>query len=98
LLSGKTTATRKGGKFGHGQNGQEEGSIFSSLQDKKLLARLRCRLHHGGDPYLRLGPVKAETAHDAPEVTVFYDVVSPKEMEVIRKLAGPLVREYGRHL
>ncbi len=56
------------------------------------MARLKCYFSDRGDPYYLLHPTKVEMAHMKPEILVFHDVISPKEMQTIKDLAAPIVR------
>ena len=43
------------------------------------------------DPFYRLQPVKVEELHNNPTIIMFHDIISPKEMKIIRFAAAPLV-------
>ena len=62
------------------------------FQPSDLVRRLKCHLDHRDDPFFYLHPVKIETLHDHPTIVIFHDIISPKEMKIIRFAAGPLVR------
>ena len=59
------------------------------------MARLKCRLSSRGDPYFALQPVKVEEMHHDPDVVLFHEVISEKEMKIVKEIAGPLVRLYS---
>ena len=64
---------------------------FCLLQHPEYVAKLKCHLTDKGDPYYYLHPVKVEVAHLKPEILVHHDVISEKEMGIIKDLGGPLV-------
>ena len=43
------------------------------------------------DPFYRLQPVKVEELHNNPTIIMFHDIISPREMKIIRFAAAPLV-------
>ena len=51
---------------------------------------MKCRLvnHH---PYLTLQPVKEEELWKEPKISLYYDVISDKEIEILKSLAVPMV-------
>lgn len=46
----------------------------------------------GGNPILILAPVKVEVIYKDPDIVMFHDVISDKEIEIIKELATPNVR------
>ena len=57
----------------------------------RYVAKLKCHLDARGDPYYFLHPHMVEVAHFDPEILVFHNIVSSREMTVIRELAAPLL-------
>ena len=57
----------------------------------RYVAKLKCHLDDRGDPYYFLHPHMVEVAHFDPEILVFHNIVSSREMTVIRELAAPLL-------
>ena len=53
---------------------------------------MKCRLDHRDNPFYYLKPIKVEELHYNPEIIMFHDLVSTKEMKAIRLAAAPLVR------
>lgn len=55
--------------------------------------RLKCRYvrHH---PILYLQPAKEETVHHNPDIFLYHDVLSDKEMDTIKSLATPKVSTF----
>ncbi|XP_045113671.1 prolyl 4-hydroxylase subunit alpha-1-like isoform X2 [Portunus trituberculatus] len=58
----------------------------------KLSKRLHCYYQYGPSDYLKIGPVKAELAHINPTIYIYHDVLTDKEISVIKELATPLFR------
>ena len=52
---------------------------------------MKCRLDHRDNPFYYLKPIKVEELHYNPEIIMFHDLVSTKEMKAIRLAAAPLV-------
>ena len=57
------------------------------LQDVNIASKLRCRITNRGHPYLLLQPVRIEEFMHDPNVTMFYDVITDKEIETIKSLS-----------
>ena len=55
---------------------------------------LRCRLHSGGNPYLKIGPVKQETVSRIPVVEVYHDVLFEKEIDYLINTSKPIVSQH----
>ncbi|GFR30867.1 prolyl 4-hydroxylase subunit alpha-1 [Trichonephila clavata] len=55
------------------------------------LSNLKCHLlsHH---PFLRLQPVKEEQLWIEPKISLFYDVISDKEINIMKSLALPALK------
>ena len=53
---------------------------------------LRCRHEtRGGQTWLRLGPARLEEIHRQPDITVFHNIISTRELADIRHTAAPRV-------
>lgn len=52
--------------------------------------KLKCFYWHNDEPFLRIGPIKAEMLWHEPEFIRFYDIISPKEVEIIDRLSKPI--------
>ena len=65
------------------------------FQPKEFVAKLKCYLDHRDDPYYYLHPAQVEVAHKNPDILVFHNVVSHKEMEIVRNVAAPLVSSFN---
>ena len=53
---------------------------------------LKCRLEaRHGHPALRLGPAMVEEVHREPDITVYHNIISPRELQNIRNTAAPRV-------
>merc|ERR1719385_557699 len=61
----------------------------------RILAQLRCHYSVGSHPYLTLMPYKEEVASLEPPISIFYDVISDKEIETVKKLATPKLKRAG---
>ena len=61
------------------------------FQPLHLVGRLKCYFDHKDDPFYYLQPIQAEELHYNPVIMMFHDILSPKEMKVIRLAAAPLV-------
>ena len=51
------------------------------------------RPRHGAPAWLRLGPPKQETAHLEPDILVYHDVMSPRELDQLKETATPTVQK-----
>lgn len=60
-----------------------------SNRDPNLDSRLRCRLLHHRDPFLRLGPFKVEEMNSDPFIVVFNEFVTEPEMSQLKTLVSP---------
>lgn len=71
---------------------REETSSYETIcrKDTKYTAadqsQLTCFYWHNNEPFLMLGPVKAEMLWHSPEVTRFYDIITPAEVEIIDRM------------
>ncbi len=65
---------------------------FILLQPASYVARLKCHLSTRNDPFYALQPVKMEVMHLNPEIILFHEVISEKEMNTVKDIAGPLVK------
>lgn len=57
--------------------------------DPALLAKLRCRYVTNKSPFLKIAPLKLEEAYLKPYIVIYHDVISDKEIEVIKQMAKP---------
>ena len=55
--------------------------------------RLHCRYTTGRHPWLILAPHKEETVHLKPRIKIYHDVLSDKDIDVIKSIATPRVRK-----
>jgi len=62
------------------------------LRPLHLVGRMKCRLDHRDNPFYYLKPIKVEELHYNPEIIMFHDLVSTKEMKAIRLAAAPLLK------
>uniref|UniRef100_A0AAR5PQR8 procollagen-proline 4-dioxygenase n=2 Tax=Dendroctonus ponderosae TaxID=77166 RepID=A0AAR5PQR8_DENPD len=58
----------------------------------EVQAKLKCRYLSRDNPFLKLAPFKVEEAHLEPDLFIFHDVMSDKEIETIKRLAQPRFR------
>lgn len=54
--------------------------------------KLNCFYQHGPSDYLRIGPMKTELVHIHPTIYVYHEVLSDKEIAIIKELAIPLFK------
>ena len=50
------------------------------------------RPRHAAPAWLRLGPPKQETQHQEPDILVYHDVMSPRELDQLKETATPTVQ------
>ncbi len=57
----------------------------------KRQSQLKCRYidHH---PILKIAPVKEELVYDDPPIWVYYDVITDKQIEIMKSLAFPKLK------
>lgn len=76
---------------------QEDALNFQALcRGEQLLspeyrATLSCFYDTRGEAYFRLMPVKVEILHHNPELMVFHDVISDREIEAVKTMAQPML-------
>ena len=58
----------------------------------EMIHKLKCYHDTRDDLWFMLQPVKVEQVHITPDIFLFHDIVTPAELEDIKKTAGPLVR------
>ena len=64
------------------------------LQPSRLHHKLLCYWYDGQrNPRLLLQPIKVELLYLNPKIYVFHDFLSDKEMDRLKELAGPKVRQ-----
>ncbi|KAH8313089.1 hypothetical protein KR067_000296 [Drosophila pandora] len=56
------------------------------------LRPLRCRYVTNNVPFLRLGPLKLEEAHQEPYIVIYHDAMYDSEIELIKRMARPRFR------
>jgi prolyl 4-hydroxylase len=57
----------------------------------KRQSKLACRyVHH--HPFLRIAPVKEELVYDDPPIWLFYDVITDRQIEILKSLAFPKLK------
>jgi len=61
--------------------------------DPKMEGRLRCRYVTNNVPYFFIQPIKMEEALLKPRIVVYHDVISDEEIETVKRLAQPRVRQ-----
>ncbi|CAL1270717.1 unnamed protein product [Larinioides sclopetarius] len=61
----------------------------SSFEEQK---NLKCDYFTNGHPYYILQPVKREIVFKAPKIFIFHDIVTNKEIEVVKYLAQPRLK------
>ncbi len=59
-----------------------------NFQAKEVLETLNCYLKQD-TPYLRLAPIKVELAYRNPDIFLFRDVISDREIGVLQELSKP---------
>ena len=59
----------------------------------KVEARLRCKYVTNNSPFLLLQPFKMEEASLHPYITIYHEVISDDEIETVKRLAQPRVKE-----
>ncbi|KAI4458952.1 prolyl 4-hydroxylase alpha subunit [Holotrichia oblita] len=64
----------------------EQGEIRPS---DEILAELKCRYMHNGNPFLKIAPFKVEEAYLDPQILIFHDVMADHEIATIKALARP---------
>ncbi|KAI4458947.1 prolyl 4-hydroxylase alpha subunit [Holotrichia oblita] len=55
----------------------------------EILAELKCRYVHNGNPFLKIAPFKVEEAYLDPQILIFHDVMADHEIATIKALARP---------
>lgn len=60
-------------------------------QTPKQLAKLSCRYVTNSSPFLKIGPLKLEEANLVPYIVLYHEVISDKEIEVVKEMAKPRV-------
>ncbi|KAI4458946.1 prolyl 4-hydroxylase alpha subunit [Holotrichia oblita] len=53
----------------------------------EILAELKCRYVHNGNPFLKIAPFKVEEAYLDPQILIFHDVMADHEIATIKALA-----------
>ncbi|XP_064096394.1 prolyl 4-hydroxylase subunit alpha-1-like [Macrobrachium nipponense] len=67
----------------------------NSLLTNETIVSLKCYISTRGSPYLILRPIKVEHVHHDPEMYVFYDVISGKEVQAIKDRARSQLERSG---
>ncbi|CAF0724352.1 unnamed protein product [Didymodactylos carnosus] len=55
-------------------------------------SKLFCRYRHNNHPRLIIAPLKEELLLDRPEIFLFHDIISSKDIEEIKSLASPKLK------
>ncbi|CAH1154904.1 unnamed protein product [Phaedon cochleariae] len=55
----------------------------------EMSAKLRCRYARNNNPFLLIAPFKLEEMHLKPDLYMFHDVMSDREIETVKRLAQP---------
>ncbi|XP_042233562.1 prolyl 4-hydroxylase subunit alpha-1-like [Homarus americanus] len=58
----------------------------------QLAKRLSCFYQYGPSDLLRISPVKTEVVHIDPTIFIYYDVLSDREIAIIKELATPMFK------
>lgn len=62
-------------------------------RDPKLIAQLKCRYVSTNSPFLKIAPLKLEEINLKPYIVVYHDVIYDSEIEEIKQMAKPRVRQ-----
>lgn len=65
--------------------------VFFYLQNFPESQDLTCNYYTNNNPYYLLQPVKREIVFKAPRIVLFHDVMTDREIEIIKALAQPRV-------
>jgi prolyl 4-hydroxylase len=60
--------------------------------DPQIEKKLRCRYITNGVAFLKLQPIKEEEAYLNPRILIYHDVITDKEIDIVKKMAQPRVR------
>lgn len=63
--------------------------------DPKESAQLKCRYVTNKSPFLTIAPLKLEEAKMKPYIVIYHDVIYDREIEEIKQMAKPRVRQYA---
>lgn len=55
-------------------------------------AQLRCDYYSGRSPWLQIQPVKREEIYLKPNIFMFHDMISDRDIERIQRIAAPNVK------
>jgi prolyl 4-hydroxylase len=61
------------------------------MMDPQIEKNLRCRYITNGVAFLKLQPIKEEEAYLNPRILIYHDVITDKEIEIVKKMAQPRV-------
>ena len=59
------------------------------MRARGVMDSLTCWLDHRTHPYLLIQPVRVELVHSQPDIWMFHDVISLKELDDIKQTAQP---------
>jgi len=59
------------------------------MMDPQIEKNLRCRYVTNGVAFLKLQPIKEEEAYLNPRILIYHDVITDKEIEIVKKMAQP---------
>lgn len=57
----------------------------------EVTSKLKCSYATNNNPYLLIAPFKMEEAYQQPKIVIYYDVITDKEIETIKKISQPKV-------
>ncbi|KTF80421.1 hypothetical protein cypCar_00041580 [Cyprinus carpio] len=76
-----------------------ESSKYETLcrgETSRRQMALSCRYSTGGgNPRLMYAPVKEEVEWDEPRIIRYHDIISDREIEILKNISRPLVQNYG---
>ncbi|KAF2880915.1 hypothetical protein ILUMI_25244 [Ignelater luminosus] len=55
----------------------------------QFTSKLKCRYINNNNPFLLIAPFKVEQAYLNPEIIIVYDIITEKEIEIIKRLSVP---------
>ncbi len=58
----------------------------------RLKSKLTCRYFYGFHPFMRIAPVKEEEVYLKPRLVVYHEVITDRELDVVKRLATPRVK------
>ena len=80
---------RPGHSLGHERDDYE--ALCRGDFEKKLNKNLYCR-YINYNPFLVIAPVKEELVNEDPKIWLYHDVITEKQIEIMKDLAGPRLK------